>query len=117
MLSEDNDDYKTFKEIINDNQFIEMGDIDEQTGTVFSNVERSQELIMDEIHAVEDKKTFVGSERIVKFCNEMMVAILSSFKEISIKNFELFQRFNEISLVVSFFVFELFRDDQQNKNR
>jgi len=29
MLSEDNDDYKTFKEIINDNQFIEMGDIDE----------------------------------------------------------------------------------------
>jgi len=111
MLSEDNDDYTTFKSIINDNNFIEMGDIDEYTQTVFNSVERSYELIMDDINSVEDKKEFAGSERIVKFCNEMLVAILSSFKDISIKNFELFQRFNEISLVVSFFVFELFRDD------
>lgn len=88
-----------------------MGNIDEFTQSVFNTIERSYECIMDDINAVEDKKELAGSERIVKFCNEMLVAILASFKDISIKNFELFQRFNEISLVVSFFVFELFRDD------
>lgn len=42
---------------------------------------------------------------------------MNTFKEISIKIFELFQRLSEISLVVSFFVFEMFRDDYYNKNK
>lgn len=117
MLSEDNDDYTTFKSIINDNIQTEMGSIDDQTEMIFSSVERSQTEIMDSIRKVQDKKGLANSEQIVRFCNEMLVAIMASFKDISIKNFELFQRFNEISLVVSFFVFELFRDDQQNKNK